>query len=78
MSELKKAPFFKMVLRFAAGFLVFFSLFKIILKIFKTSFDEMIAAYFGPETWHLFALQMIVGSLFYGLFIAGYYKFIKK
>lgn len=78
MSHLKKVSFFKLVLRFAASFLVFFSLFKIIMKIFKSSFDEMIAAYFGSETWYLFALQILIGSLFYGLFIAGYYKFIKK
>ena len=78
MSHLKNVSFFKLVLRFAGSFLVFFSLFKIIMKIFKSSFDEMIAAYFGADTWHLFALQILIGSLFYGLFIAGYYKFIKK
>ena len=78
MSHLKKVSFFKLVLRFAASFLVFFSLFKIIMKIFKSSFDEMIVAYFGAETWYLFALQILIGSLFYGLFIAGYYKYIKK
>ena len=78
MSQLKRVSFFKLVLRFAGSFLVFFSLFKIIMKIFKSSFDEMITTYFGPETWHLFALQILIGSLFYGLFIAGYYKFIKK
>ena len=78
MSHLKNVSFFKLVIRFATSFLIFFSLFKIIMKIFKSSFDEMILTYFSSETWVLFALQIVLGSLFYGLFIAGYYKFVKK
>ncbi len=79
MSSYKKEPFIKLTIRFTAAFLVLFSIVKIGLKIIRTgSFNQMVTDYFGPETWCKFAFQMVIGSVFYGLFMAGYYKFIKK
>ena len=79
MSNLIKESFLKLTIRFSAGFLVFFSIFKMVLKIFKTgSFNQMVADYFGSGNWHFFVAQILIGSLMYGLFMAGYYKFIKK
>lgn len=79
MNQYKSASFLYLTLRFGAAFLVLFSIVKVGLKVLSSgSFNEMIAAYFGPETWYRFAGQILLGSLFYGLFMAGYYKFIKK
>ena len=79
MNQYKNATFLDLTLRCGAGFLVLFSIVKIGLKIFRAGgFNEMIAAYFGPDNWYIFVSQILLGSLFYGLFMAGYYKFIKK
>ena len=79
MNQYKSASFLYLTLRFGAAFLVLFSIVKIGLKIVRSgSFNEMITAYFGPETWYRFVGQLLLASLFYGLFMAGYYKFIKK
>ncbi|UMB53492.1 hypothetical protein MKD41_14285 [Lutibacter sp. A64] len=79
MNQYKNASFLDLTIRFGAGFLVLFSIVKIGLKIFRAGgFNEMIAAYFGPDNWYIFVGQILLGSLFYGLFMAGYYKFIKK
>ncbi|WP_298368498.1 hypothetical protein [uncultured Lutibacter sp.] len=79
MSQYKDASFLQLTIRFGAGFLVLFSIVKVGLKVLRTgSFDQMIIEYFGPETWYKFLIQILLGSLFYGLFMAGYYKFIKK
>jgi len=79
MNQYKSATFLNLTIRFGAGFLVLFSIVKIGLKILRSgSFNQMVADYFGSETWYLFVTQILLGSLFYGLFMAGYYKFIKK
>ena len=79
MNKYKTVPFFKLFIRFAAVFLVFFSIFKVGLQIFKTgSFSQMVADFFGPETINKFLLQIFIGSIVYGLLMAGYYKLFKK
>jgi hypothetical protein len=79
MSKYKDTTFLHLTLRFGAAFLVLFSIVKIGLKILRSgSFNQMILDYFGPETWYRFIGQLLLASLFYGLFMAGYYKFIKK
>ena len=79
MKHYKNATFLHLTLRFGAAFLVLFSIVKIGLKIVRSgSFNQMIADYFGPETWYRFIGQLLLASLFYGLFMAGYYKIIKK
>jgi len=79
MNQYKNQSFINLTIRFGAIFLVIVSLIKIVMAIFKTgSVDGMIAQYFSPNTFTQFALIQLVMSLIYGVFMAGYYKFIKK
>jgi len=79
MNQYKNQSFFKLALRFGLIFLVVVSLVKILISIFKHgSFSEMVAEYFSPENFQQFILIQVVISLIYGVFMAGYYKFIKK
>lgn len=79
MNQYKNQSFIKLTLRFGAIFLVIVSIIKIIMAIFKTgSVDGMIAQYFSSETFEQFIIIQLVMSLIYGVFMAGYYKFIKK
>jgi len=79
MSQYKNQSFLKLVIRFGLIFLVVVSIIKIIMSIFKTgSFSGMVDEYFMEDRWQQFAKIQIAISLFYGLFMAGYYKFIKK
>lgn len=77
--DVKKESFLKLTVRFALVFLVLISIVKVFLSIFNTgSFDGMIEANFGSENFVKFLTTNLIFSLFYGLFMAGYYKFIKK
>ncbi|SDX76943.1 hypothetical protein SAMN05444411_10967 [Lutibacter oricola] len=79
MNKYKNESFIKLAIRFAAAFVVLFSIVKVLMKIVRTgSFDQMVADYFGPDTLYKFLFQILIGSVCYGLFMAGYYKFIKK
>lgn len=79
MNQYKNKSFIKLTIRFAAVFLVIVSIIKIVMSIFKTgSISGMIAEYFSQETFQQFITIQLVMSLIYGLFMAGYYKFIKK
>ncbi len=40
--------------------------------------DGMVEAYFSKDTWQQFAKLQLAISAIYGVFMAGYYKFIKK
>ena len=74
-----KESFLKLTLRFALVFFIFFTIIKIIIKLFTTgSFNQLQQAYFGSATWLPFLTQVVVASLLYGLFMAGYYKIFKK
>ena len=54
MNQYKNATFINLTIRFGAGFLVLFSIVKIGLKILRSgSFNQMVADYFGSETWYL-------------------------
>lgn len=79
MSEYKNKSFFKLAVRFGLVFLVVVSMIKIVMAIFNTgSIDGMVNEYFSKDTWQQFVLIQLVISAIYGLFMAGYYKFIKK
>lgn len=79
MNKYKDKSFFELALRFGAMFLVLVSIIKIVMGIFNTgSIDGMIELYFGVDTFMPFAITQLVMSAIYGLFMAGYYKFIKK
>ncbi len=79
MSEYKNKSFFKLTIRFGLVFLVVVSMIKIVMAIFNTgSIAGMVNEYFSKDTWQQFVLIQLVISAIYGLFMAGYYKFIKK
>jgi len=79
MNQYKSQSFLKLTLRFGLIFLVVVSLIKIVMAIFQTgSISGMIGQYFSEETWQPFVKIQVVISAIYGLFMAGYYKFIKK
>jgi len=79
MKSYKEQPFLKLTLRFGFLFLIIVSVIKIVISIFKNgSISGMVTEYFSIETWPEFAKMQLVMSAFYGVFMAGYYKFIKK
>ena len=79
MNQYKNQSFIKLTLRFGAIFLVIVSIIKIVMSIFKTgSISGMVAEYFSPDTIQQFITIQLVMAFMYGLFMAGYYKFIKK
>lgn len=79
MNQYKSQSFLKLSLRFTLIFLVVVSLIKIVMAIFQTgSISGMTAQYFSEETWQPFVKIQLVMSAIYGVFMAGYYKFIKK
>lgn len=79
MNQYKSQSFVKLTIRFGLLFLITVSIIKIVMAIFNNGgVDGMIALYFGEDTWLQFAKIQLGMSLLYGLFMAGYYKFIKK
>jgi hypothetical protein len=79
MNSYKKAPFFKLVLQFSIGFSIIVFCIEIIISVIKNaSFTAMLQQYFYNGNWVFFFERLIIMSVFYGLFMAGYYKFIKK
>ena len=79
MKPYKQQSFLKLTLRFGGLFLIIVSVIKIVISIFKNgSISGMVAEYFSFETWPEFAKMQLIMSAFYGVFMAGYYKFIKK
>lgn len=78
MDPYKTQHFFKLVLRFGLVFLAVITVLKMVISIFKTGMSGMVDQYFSAETWFPFVIIQLVISAIYGLFMAGYYKFIKK
>ena len=79
MISYKSQPFFKLVLRFGLIFLVVITVLKIVFGIFKAGgISGMIDQYFLEDRWLQFVKIQLIISAVYGLFMAGYYKFIKK
>ena len=79
MKKYKNKPFFKLFFRFGITFLLVVVILKMIITAVKNaSVSEMFSLYFSAENWQKFATEILVMSLFYGLFMTGYYKFIKK
>jgi hypothetical protein len=79
MNKYKNQSFFKLALRFAIIFLIFVSIIEMVFSIIKNgSFSAMTQQYFSAETWQYYLKRIVVMSTIYGVFMAGYYKFIKK
>ncbi|MDP3313440.1 hypothetical protein [Lutibacter sp.] len=79
MNSYKNASFLKLAIRFGLIFLVVISLIKIVVSLFSAGgFEGMIVTNFSAETWKPFVINNLIISLMYGLFMGGYYKFIKN
>ncbi|SNR81446.1 hypothetical protein [Lutibacter flavus] len=79
MSSYKDQSFIKLALRFGIIFLVVVSIIKIVMSIFTNGgVSGMRDEYFSKDTWQQFAKIQLMISAIYGVFMAGYYKFIKK
>lgn len=79
MSAYKNQSFFTLTIRFGFIFLIVITIIKIGISVFKNGgITGMVNQYFTADTWLQFVKVQLVMSLFYGLFMAGYYKFIKK
>ncbi|MDT0553005.1 MAG: hypothetical protein BM563_09135 [Bacteroidetes bacterium MedPE-SWsnd-G1] len=79
MNRFKNTSFLKLALRFFIVFFILVGFMRVFMGIFKfDGFQGMKTELFEDGKWMLF-LQLQVGlSLVYGLFMAGYYKYIKK
>lgn len=79
MNTYKNQSFLKLTLRFGIIFLIVITIIKIVFSIFNHgSISGMVDEYFSSNTWQLFLKMQLVMSAIYGVFMAGYYKFIKK
>tara|TARA_R110001583_G_scaffold8413_3_gene40188 strand:+ start:2720 stop:2959 length:240 start_codon:yes stop_codon:yes gene_type:complete len=79
MSSYKEQSFLKLAIRFGLIFLVVVTLIKIIMSIFTNGgISGMLDEHFSKDTWQQFAKMQLVISAIYGVFMAGYYKYIKK
>lgn len=79
MNQYKKASFIKLVLRFTLSFFVIVTLLRLFTGVFR--FDGFLGvkqAYLIEGKWQPFLQTQLIFSVIYGLFMAGYYKFIKK
>jgi len=79
MNKYKALPFFRLALRFALIFMLLVSVFEIGFSVLKNlSFSMMFEHIFSEGKWQYFLKRILVMSALYGVFMAGYYKFIKK
>jgi len=79
MNRYKSSSFIKLFIRFFLVFLIVFTVAKMLISIVRLEgIQPMMDQYFSSETWVQFAKMQFVLSGIYGLFMAGYYKFIKK
>ena len=79
MSQYKKVTFLKLALRFFIGFFIFVTILRLFTGFFKfEGIEGLKQAYYNDGNWKTFLQTQVLFSSLYGLFMAGYYKFIKK
>ena len=78
MKDYSKQSFFKLTFRFLAIFFVVILLIKLFISLFTGGITEVSLASFSDGTAVKFISKYLLMSLIYGIFMAGYYKFIKK
>ena len=79
MNQYKNKSFIRLAIRFAIIFFIFVSIIEMVFTIIKNgSFTAMTQQYFSVETGLYYFKRIAVMSIIYGIFMAGYYKFIKK
>lgn len=79
MNQYKSARFLHLFLRFSIIFFVIVTILKLGMGFFRfDGFEGLKNEYLIDGKWQPFVQLQIVMSLTYGLFMAVYYKFIKK
>ncbi len=79
MNTYKNIRFINLFIRFTIVFFIVIMLFKLAIGFFRfEGIDGLNNEYFVDGKWQPFIQLQVVMSLAYGLFIAIYYKFIKK
>ena len=79
MSNYKNVRFISLFIRFTIIFLVVITLFKVVIGFFRfNGIEGLNNEYFIDGKWQPFLRLQVFMSLAYGLFMAVYYKFIKK
>ncbi|PCI07071.1 MAG: hypothetical protein COB73_08835 [Flavobacteriaceae bacterium] len=79
MNQYKNTSFLKLSLRFIIVFFVLVTIMRLFIGFFKLDGMEGLKnAYLNEGKWKAFLQIQAMMSVFYGLFMAGYYKFIKK
>ena len=79
MNRYKNASFLSLTLRFFIVFLILVTLIRLFMGFFKfDGFEGLKNVFFVDGKWQSFLQTQILFSAFYGLLMAGYYKFIKK
>ena len=79
MNNYKEIRFINLFIRFTIVFFIVIMLFKLIIGFFRfEGIEGLNNEYFVDGKWQSFLQLQVVMSLAYGLFIAIYYKFIKK
>jgi len=78
MSDISKQSFLTLFFRFFSIFLIVVTIIKIIFAVVSDGYDSMMIEFFSADNWMQFAKVQLVMSTVYGLFMTGYYKFIKK
>jgi len=78
MSDISKQPFLTLFLRFFSIFLIVVTIIKIIFALVSDGYESMMNEFFSAANWMQFVKIQLAMSAVYGLFMTGYYKFIKK
>jgi len=79
MNQYKNASFLKLTFRFVIGFFVLVTIMRLFIGFFKfEGIEGLKSAYYDNGKWQVFLKMQVIMSVLYGLFMAGYYKFIKK
>ena len=79
MNNYKNVRFINLFMRFTIVFFIVIILFKLVIGFFRfEGVEGLNNEYFIDGKWQPFIQFQVVISLAYGLFIAIYYKFIKK
>ena len=79
MNQYSKTSFVKLTVRFVIVFFVLVTALRLFIGFFKFEGIEGVQnEFFAEGKWQTFLKMQVAMSLLYGLFMAGYYKFIKK
>jgi len=79
MNQYKNTSFLKLTIRFVIVFFILVTIMRLFIGFFKfEGMEGLKNAYLIDGKWQPFLKMQVMMAVFYGLFMAGYYKFIKK